>query len=161
LVGHLHEHAGLVHQKNRKLNTGLHELLSFQVLAEGLDRFPPTRADAHLHYNAPIATRTSPPASGALTFPRMAPAESDVREWMEFAVEIGRDAGRLTLDYFNCGTPYELKSDQSPVTIADRSAEQRLRQRIEAAFPTHGVLGEELGETPGREPARWIIDPID
>lgn len=80
---------------------------------------------------------------------------------LEFAVESAQLAGSFTLGYFNADTPHELKADRSPVTVADRGAEQRLRQRIEQAFPTHGILGEEYGETRGSEPARWILDPID
>jgi histidinol phosphatase-like enzyme (inositol monophosphatase family) len=55
----------------------------------------------------------------------------------------------------------ELKRDQSPVTIADREAEQHLRQRIAAAFPDDAILGEEYGEQSGRSAYRWILDPID
>jgi histidinol phosphatase-like enzyme (inositol monophosphatase family) len=45
--------------------------------------------------------------------------------------------------------------------VADRGAEELLRKRIEQAYPTHGIVGEEFGEKVGSEPARWIIDPID
>lgn len=85
----------------------------------------------------------------------------ELRDILEFAVESAREAGRLTLGYFNVGTPHELKPDNSPVTIADRKSEELLRKRIERAFPKHGILGEEFGETVGSEPGRWIVDPID
>jgi histidinol-phosphatase len=85
----------------------------------------------------------------------------ELREVLDFAVKIAQRAGSFTLDYFQKGTPFELKADRSPVTIADRGAEQRLRQWIEEKYPTHGVLGEELGEKGGSVPARWILDPID
>jgi histidinol phosphatase-like enzyme (inositol monophosphatase family) len=55
----------------------------------------------------------------------------------------------------------ELKSDASPVTIADRQAEQLLRERIGQKFPTDAILGEEFGEQPGTSGYRWILDPID
>lgn len=87
--------------------------------------------------------------------------ERDLRRILDFAVEIAHDAGTFTLGYFNAATPFELKSDRSPVTIADRGAEERLRRRIEAVFPDHGIIGEEHGEKPGRTPGRWILDPID
>ena len=54
-----------------------------------------------------------------------------------------------------------MKADNTPVTIADRGAEELLRKRIEQAYPSHGIIGEEFGEKVGSEPARWIIDPID
>ena len=84
-----------------------------------------------------------------------------LRDILDFAVEAAQLAGSLTLGYFDTNTPYELKADSSPVTAADRGAEELLRKRIERAFPTHGVLGEEFGETTGYEPGRWILDPID
>ncbi len=85
----------------------------------------------------------------------------DLRELTAFAVESAQLAGAFTLGYFNAGTPHELKADRTPVTVADRGAEERLRKRIEQAFPSHGILGEEFGETTGRDPGRWILDPID
>lgn len=86
---------------------------------------------------------------------------SELRSILEFAVDAAQIAGRLTLGYFQAGTVYESKSDDSPVTVADRGAEKLLRERIGARFPSHGIIGEEFGETPGTDPARWILDPID
>lgn len=85
----------------------------------------------------------------------------NLSEILEFAVESAQLAGAFTLGYFNAGTPHELKADRTPVTVADRGAEERLRARIERAYPTHGILGEEFGEKRGTVPARWILDPID
>ena len=81
---------------------------------------------------------------------------------LDLALAAAREAGGITLQYF-CENNYsvELKRDQSPVTIADRQAEQHLRQRIAAAFPADGILGEEFGESPGTSGYRWIFDPID
>ncbi len=87
--------------------------------------------------------------------------EQELREVLAFAVEAAQLAGAFTLGYFNAGTPHELKADRTPVTVADRGAEEQLRRRIEAAFPTHGIVGEEFGEKPGSSPGRWILDPID
>lgn len=84
-----------------------------------------------------------------------------LREVLEFAVEIAQIAGAFTLGHFRTGTPAEIKADNTPVTAADRGAEELLRKRIEAAYPTHGILGEELGEKAGTAPGRWILDPID
>ncbi len=80
---------------------------------------------------------------------------------LDFAADAAKQAGSLTLEYFNADTTYEMKADNTPVTIADRGAEELLRKRIEQAYPTHGIVGEEFGEKVGREPARWILDPID
>jgi histidinol-phosphatase len=76
-------------------------------------------------------------------------------------VEAARGAGQVALGYFDRGVAVQWKEDQSPVTIADRSAEQALRQRLSGAFPNDGFLGEEFGDSPGSTGYRWIIDPID
>lgn len=76
----------------------------------------------------------------------------------EFAVR----AGRGTLRHFQTrGLQVERKSDQSPVTIADKEAEQSLRVWIRERFPDDAVLGEEFGEIEGSSGYRWIVDPID
>jgi histidinol phosphatase-like enzyme (inositol monophosphatase family) len=87
--------------------------------------------------------------------------EKTLRTVLDFAVDAAREAGALTLRYFQTGTAVELKADRSPVTAADRGAEELLRRRIEREFPTHGIVGEEHGVKTGTEPARWILDPID
>ncbi len=55
----------------------------------------------------------------------------------------------------------ELKADDSPVTVADRQAEQGLRKQIGEAFPRDAILGEEFDDKPGSSGFRWILDPID
>lgn len=86
---------------------------------------------------------------------------AELRDLLDFAVESAQRAGRATLGYFNADPDVELKTDKSPVTIADRSAEEILRTGIERAYPDHGILGEEFGDKAGTTPARWILDPID
>ncbi len=70
-------------------------------------------------------------------------------------------AGAVIRPFFRARLSAELKSDQSPVTIADRSAEQAMRAVLTERFPEHGVLGEEFGRD--RPDARlcWVLDPID
>jgi histidinol phosphatase-like enzyme (inositol monophosphatase family) len=85
----------------------------------------------------------------------------DLRPLLDFALDATWQAGRITLGYFQTGVAVERKSDNTPVTIADRSAEERLRQLIGARFPDHGIVGEEFGEQPGTSGVSWIIDPID
>jgi histidinol phosphatase-like enzyme (inositol monophosphatase family) len=87
---------------------------------------------------------------------------NEIAARLAIARTAGLEAGRLTLRYFQTANfQTEKKSDNSPVTIADRSAEQLLRERIAAAFPSDGILGEELGTTDGTSGFRWILDPID
>jgi histidinol-phosphatase len=79
----------------------------------------------------------------------------------EEGVLAAQEAGRVALGYFDRGVAVETKADQSPVTIADRAAEQAMRQRLLRHFPHDGFLGEEFGDSPGSSGYRWIIDPID
>ena len=81
---------------------------------------------------------------------------------LDLALAAAREAGQLTLDYFSrSDLAVELKADDSPVTIADRGAEELLRARISAAFPDDAILGEEFPERSGTSGFRWIVDPID
>ncbi|MCU0316917.1 MAG: hypothetical protein MUC92_10020 [Fimbriimonadaceae bacterium] len=79
---------------------------------------------------------------------------------LRFAIDAAIAAGKSTLPLFHGSRDYELKSDQTPVTAADRQAEEIIRQKISAQFPGETVLGEEQGLT-GSGNDRWIIDPID
>ncbi len=82
-------------------------------------------------------------------------------ELLEFAVELARGAGDITLKYFRRKPETATKTDGSYVTIADREAEAYIRRQIGERFPDDGILGEEEGESQGRSGRRWIIDPID
>src|SRR4051812_45310674 len=88
--------------------------------------------------------------------------EREIARRLELAIAAGKEAGRLTLQYFQRDNfEVERKADASPVTIADRSAEHLLRERIATAFGQDGILGEELGTTVGSSGYTWILDPID
>lgn len=81
---------------------------------------------------------------------------------LEFALDAAWQAGRVTLGYFQTGVSVEKKADNTPLTIADREAEQTLRRLIGEAFPAHGIVGEEFGRSPAKDsPYTWILDPID
>ena len=86
---------------------------------------------------------------------------NELKELLEFAVELGRGAGDITLQYFRKKPETSTKDDGSYVTIADRQAEKYLRRQIAERFPDDGFLGEEEGESTGRSGRRWIVDPID
>jgi histidinol-phosphatase len=88
-------------------------------------------------------------------------AES-LRQYLEFAAETAHLAGRLTLGHFQAQIRPELKEDQTPVTLADRQAEELIRSRIEERYPRHAILGEEYGAKESKGAThRWLIDPID
>lgn len=75
--------------------------------------------------------------------------------------EVARVAGEIALRHFNTSLRVETKSDGSPVTAADREAEQGARDWIAAHFPHDAILGEEFGESAGTSGRRWLLDPID
>jgi histidinol-phosphatase len=86
----------------------------------------------------------------------------DLKPRLQFALETARQASTLILGFYQSESlAVEAKRDSSPVTAADRGAEDLIRSQIEQAFPGDGVLGEELGETPSSNGFRWILDPID
>ncbi len=87
--------------------------------------------------------------------------KTELQELLDFAVEIAREAGEITLRHFRGSFVAERKADNSFVTIADREAENYLRARIEAAYPEDSILGEEAGKKSGTSNRRWILDPID
>jgi histidinol phosphatase-like enzyme (inositol monophosphatase family) len=86
-----------------------------------------------------------------------------MQQHLDLARTIAKEAGELTLRYFYAPehVAVERKSDESPVTIADREAEKLLRKRIEEQFPDDAILGEEFPERTGTSGFRWFLDPID
>ncbi len=91
--------------------------------------------------------------------------DEEVTEWQsraELALAAARVGGVVARAYFRKpDVEIEWKKDDSPVTIADTSAEEAIRAHIEAAFPEDGWIGEESGVHAGKSPYRWIVDPID
>jgi len=85
-----------------------------------------------------------------------------LRKYLDFATETAYLAGRLTLGYFQTGVRPDVKADDTPVTIADRRAEELVRHRIEKRYPRHAIVGEEYGtkEVSGASHC-WFVDPID
>ncbi|MGV2333452.1 MAG UNVERIFIED_CONTAM: hypothetical protein LVR18_04755 [Planctomycetaceae bacterium] len=81
---------------------------------------------------------------------------------LQSALQLSHDAGLLILQHYQSdGLLVESKSDESPVTIADRDAETLIRSRIQQLYPGDAILGEEFPSVSGRSGYRWIIDPID
>ncbi len=73
-----------------------------------------------------------------------------------------RECRALALRYFNrTSLRIEHKADHSPVTIADRAIEERLRRELAKAFPGEAIVGEEFGGSATRTGTYWTLDPID
>lgn len=81
-------------------------------------------------------------------------------EFVPFAHELIRLAFAAIRRHFLIGTEVVTKADASPVTLADRQAEEAMRALIERRYPDHGIVGEEYGTKPGSR-YRWVLDPVD
>ena len=79
---------------------------------------------------------------------------------MPFMHELTSIAFATIRPFFLSGATVSSKSDESPVTQADRNAEAAMRRLIEKRYPRHSILGEEHGVKDGRD-YRWVLDPID
>lgn len=87
--------------------------------------------------------------------------DSQLDDFAAAAEAAATAAGAVIRPYFRSGLSADRKSDASPVTEADRGAEQAARAVLAARFPEHGILGEEFGlQNPGSR-LRWVVDPID
>jgi len=84
-----------------------------------------------------------------------------MKEFLELALHAAKSARELILSYYNGNFDIEIKADQTPVTVADRGAEQVIRKAISQAFPAHGIYGEEYGADDRNTDYLWLIDPID
>ncbi|MCH8168745.1 MAG: phosphatase [Proteobacteria bacterium] len=81
-------------------------------------------------------------------------------EFRAFAEDLAALAGATVREQI-AHPPVELKSDGSPVTAVDLAVERVLRERIDAVYPGHGVLGEEYGSRDLEAEWVWVVDPID
>lgn len=85
----------------------------------------------------------------------------DLASFFPILGEINQKAGEIARRYFGTQIEVTRKSDESPVTRADREIELSIREMLEKNFPDHSIIGEEFGETAKSSAYRWIIDPID
>lgn len=87
---------------------------------------------------------------------------TDLQTRLDFALNVAIRASDLILSHYQVdGLLVESKSDESPVTVADRGAELQMRELLQKRFPEDGILGEEFESVPARNGFRWILDPID
>lgn len=88
----------------------------------------------------------------------------ETEELAAFALELAQKAAAVTLPLFRNGAAIDNKLEDGffdPVTAADRDAETVIRDAIKAAYPAHGLFGEEHGREEGTSPFTWVLDPID
>jgi histidinol-phosphatase len=84
-----------------------------------------------------------------------------MKQFLQTAMEAATAASIPILRYFNGSFEVETKSDDTPVTVADREAEQVIRGVIRDAWPDHGIYGEEFGRSDRDSDYLWLIDPVD
>ncbi len=82
-------------------------------------------------------------------------------EFAGAAETIAREAGALLREFYARGVEAEYKGDVDLVTAADRASEALIRERLAAAFPTHGIYGEEGTRDQLESEYRWYVDPLD
>lgn len=78
-----------------------------------------------------------------------------------FCKVLAQASAEIIKNYFRTGISVESKLDDSPVTIADRKAEEVMRELIMKQFPDDGIIGEEYGNINETAEYTWILDPID
>ena len=89
-------------------------------------------------------------------------AQVDLKPYRALMIELALRSGEFIRPYFaNPALEVKFKEDDSPVTVADRGAEELMRGMIEAKFPGHGIVGEELGSKDPSAEFVWVLDPID
>jgi histidinol-phosphatase len=88
-------------------------------------------------------------------------SEAELRGWLDFALACCDTADEIALRQFRRDLVISTKPDRTLVTEADRSIEAFVRERILAAHPGHGLVGEEYGTEDGDASVRWYVDPID
>ncbi len=84
-----------------------------------------------------------------------------MQEFVDFSKQLATASGEIIKRYFRSDFVVESKADDSPVTIADKQAEEIMREMIMKEFPAHGIIGEEFGNHNESAEYQWVLDPID
>jgi histidinol-phosphatase len=87
--------------------------------------------------------------------------DAELRAWLDVAMAACDEADTIARAHFRRDLVIETKPDRTFVTEADKAIETLIRDRLHAAFPDHGLIGEEHGTEAVDASVRWYIDPID
>ncbi len=85
----------------------------------------------------------------------------NIKELTPFLILLSDESASIIRRYFRTSISVENKLDLSPVTIADKLAEEKMRTLIQKEFPSHGIIGEEFGSENSDAEYVWVLDPID
>ena len=84
-----------------------------------------------------------------------------MKQFLDAALAAARLAAEDIMHFYRGDFEVEIKSDQTPVTVADRRAEEIIRAELLGTFPDHGFYGEEGGKEQADAEFLWLVDPID
>ena len=87
--------------------------------------------------------------------------KNQMEEFISFANIMADESAKVIMEYFRQTFAIENKDDDTPVTIADKKSELKIRELINKAYPSHGILAEEFDNTNLDSEYIWVIDPID
>jgi len=85
----------------------------------------------------------------------------NLKEIEPFFKLLANESAAIIKPFFRTQLTVENKIDQSPVTLADKLAEEKMRELILKEFPSHGIIGEEFGKENENAEYIWVLDPID
>jgi len=86
---------------------------------------------------------------------------TEINELKTFCKYLADSSAEIIRPYFRSKVAIEEKQDLSPVTIADKKAEEKMRELIMKEYPNHGIIGEEFGKHNQQSEYQWVLDPID
>ncbi len=85
----------------------------------------------------------------------------ELKEFKNFSRQLADVSSTIIKKYFRTNVNVEAKVDSSPVTVADKKAEELMRELISWTYPEHGIIGEEFGNENENAEYVWVLDPID
>jgi histidinol-phosphatase len=88
-------------------------------------------------------------------------SQGDWSQALHAAREAAQAAAEVLQHYWRRGVEVELKSDDTPVTVADREAELAIRAILQKALPEASIYGEEFGRDEQEHELLWMVDPLD
>lgn len=84
-----------------------------------------------------------------------------LKEYQQVATNLALEAGKIMRQYFSSNITCDWKSDDTPITIADRRINQLVLDAIEKKYPKHSVIAEEGSRIVKRSKIAWVCDPLD
>ncbi len=84
-----------------------------------------------------------------------------MNEFLNFAKQQALHAGEIMLTHFQMGIDVTVKADNTPVTTADTTINNKVIEAIKSSYPSHAAIGEEQSHEVSNAEYTWICDPID